>query len=157
MPTPKLQRIVDTIADRAAVITIANGYYTDIGAEVFRDRRPPQVQELPAMMIYLGERIGAETQSCRTRCDHTITVSGYVAVNETDSSEELGIQLLADIQKAIEIESDSTLSGELNGAAYGMVFASDEIYLPDTGEDVVGARVTYSIPHIRKYGDAEIA
>lgn len=154
MSAPKLTRIVNELAARAATILTGNGFYSDMGAQVFRDRRPPQTSELPCVLITLNERSAVENLTYRARCDQTVTVTGFRALD--GDSEPIGIEILADIQRAIET-SDETLGGLLMGAQYGLQYASDEIFLPDTGESVVAGQIVYSIPHIRRSGDPDIA
>ena len=156
MPAPKLQRILDTLGERLAAILITGGYYTDIGARVPRDRRPPEAPELPACLLYLGERAAEETQQERTKCTQSVTVEAFVDLGEADA-ETIGIQLLADVQRAMELPDDTSLGGELLSVRYGLTWESEEIYMPEMGANVVGVRVIYAMPHIRKLGDPEIA
>ena len=154
MSAPKLTRILNVLADRAAVITVANGYYADLGVTIHREQRLPQEAELPILVIALGERLAENTQNKRVRCSQSVTLTGFRSYDGTDA-ESIGIEILADIQRAIELE-DETLGGLLQGSVYGLAFQSDEIFMPDAGETVVGARVTYAVPHIRQSGDPEI-
>ncbi len=148
----KLQRIIDAVADRLAVINTGAGYYTDIGNSVFRNQRDPQENELPCCLVFFGER-AAETQQCENiRTAMTITVIGYT--ERLSDSEDQGTQILADIQRAVEL-ADDTLGGLLRGQ-FGLAFVSDEIFMPEVGANAAGARVTYSAPHVRIYGDPEI-
>ncbi len=151
-PKPKLQQIVDAIATRLESVAMEFGYYTNMGLKVHRDQRPPQADSLPCCMVYLETR-SAESQQCDAiRCTLLINVIGYA--ERIDPSEDLGIQMLADIQRAVELEDD-TLGGLLRGQ-FGLAFVSDEIFMPDVGVNAVGARVVYSAPHVRFYGDPEI-
>lgn len=156
MSAPKLQRILTAVGTRAASILTAGGYYSNCGATVRYTRREPNKEDLPCTHIWLSERTAEETQNKRSRATQTITVACFVPVVYGDDDEQIGIELLADIQRAIELE-DSTLGGLLQGSVYGLAWQADEIYQPDEGETVVGAAVTYAIPHIRKSGDPEIA
>lgn len=160
MASPKLLRILQAVASRVEQIQVSGGYYTDIGLDVRLDRREPNEHELPVSLVFVGERTKQDQRGNNARggtatCSQNITVIGYTALDSAQS-EEAGIQLLADIQRAVEGE-DSTLSSLLLESYYGLNFQSDAIFQPDTGENVVGARVTYGLPHIRKSGDPEIA
>lgn len=85
-------------------------------------------------------------------CDAVIVVEGYVK-READA-ETQGIQILGDIQRAVE-PGDKTLGGLLDPS--GMKFIGDEVLYPENSDSVVGGRVEYSIPHLRKPGDPENA
>lgn len=155
MSSPKLERILRAVAGRLEVIAQADGYYSDIGARVFLDRRPPRDQDLPCVLAYLGERTVDETGNRRARAAQTVTVAAFVR-DDGCGTESVAIGLLADIQRAVEIE-DFGLGGLLLSSQYGLTWQSDQILTPEPGENVVGAEVVYSIPHVRKSGDPEIA
>ena len=154
MPAPKLTRIIDAVAARLADIQVANGYYTDMGLRVILDFRAPQSEELPAVSVFLGERAAESNLGCDARVEMLINVIGYVA-KDGGQAYLLGDEILADIQRAMETE-DETLGGLLR-FQYGMAYAADEIFMPEVGADAVGARVSYTAPHVRKYGDPEIS
>lgn len=154
MSAPKLKRILDAVAARAATMLVAAGYYANLGEDVRLDRRWPPASEVPVTLVYLSERSAEETRAGRARCAQEITVAGFRALD--GDPEAIGIEILADIQRALEL-SDCTLGGLLQASANGLAFISDEIYLPEAGENAVGARVTYSVPHVRTMGDPEIA
>lgn len=158
MPGPKLTRILDTIAARAAAITVAGGFYSDIGARVLRDRREPPVHELPAVAVLLGARSAEVVNASAARASLSVDVIGYRTYTDEADIEALGVELLADIQRALELD-DTSLGGLVIAAppGYGFAWQSDEVYLPDPGENVIAARVTYAVPHIRKSGDPEIS
>lgn len=155
MSGPKLQRIIDAVADRLALVHSATGFYSDCGENVFRDRREPAEHCLPCFAVFFGERTATQTRNNRAACDLEINVFAYARAGEY-SAEQLGIELLADIQKAVEV-GDMSLGGlvrDRDGA--GLAFASEEIFLPEIGASAVGARVTYFAPNVRKAGDPEI-
>jgi hypothetical protein len=142
MPAPKRLRIVNAVAARAEAV-----------GRVYRDQREPQGPEVPCLMVWAGERTAEETKNKRSRCTFTVTVAGFRSLDAGDS-EVIGNEILADIAAAVELE-DETLGGLLR-EQNGLEFLSEEIYFPESGENVVGARVTYSAPHVRFYGDPEI-
>ena len=152
-PKPKLQRILDVIATRLESIAMEFDYFTNMGLKIWRDQRPPQADSLPCCMVYLETRTAESQQCAATRCTMLINVIGYA--ERIDPAEDLGIQMLADIQRAVELEDD-TLGGLLRGQ-FGLAFVSEEIFMPEVGANAVGARVTYSAPNVRLYGDPEIS
>jgi hypothetical protein len=143
MPAPKRLRIVDAIAVRAATI----------GDTIYRDRREPQADELPCLLIYSGDRIVDVNHNRRGRCEMTVTVAGYRRL-DSGESETIGNEILADIMTAVELE-DETLGG-LVLTNPGLSVATESIYLPETGDNVVAAEIVYSVPHVRVDGDPEI-
>lgn len=155
MSSPKLHRIIDTIAGRAATILVSGGFFEDLGLKVLRDRREPHRDELPCIIVYLNGRNADDVQNKRQRCSQAVTVAGYRKLEDGDETETIGIEILSDIQTAIEA-GDETLGGLLQGSQYGMTYQSDQIFMPETGETAVCGQVTYQIPHIRKSGDPEI-
>lgn len=153
MSSPKFTRIVQAVADRCLTITEENGYYTNIGARVLLDLRQPQADELPCIMVFAGQRTVQETLNCAARTDMEIIILGYV--ERIDQPLILGDQVQSDIQRAVELE-DETLGGLLRGQ-HGLAYASSEIFMPEVGANVVGARVTYSAPSVRLTGNPEIS
>lgn len=155
MSSPKLLRILQTVAARLQSITQLSGYYSDVGYNVRLDRHEPHDSDLPCVLVFLGERVREDHRADAAKCQQTLTVAAYVQADDR-ASEEVAVQLLADIQRAVELE-DATLGGLLQGTQYGLSWAGDEILQPSQGENVVGAQATYAMPHIRKTGDPEIA
>ena len=153
MSRPKLTRILQTVASRLQVISQDDGYYTDIGRSIRLDMREPQADDLPCCLVTMGERTLESNSGCTDRIDMEITVVGYMPL--IDQAYIQGDEILSDIQRAVELE-DSTLGGLLR-RQFGLAFLSSEIYMPEIGANAVGARVTYSAPHVRVTGDPEIA
>jgi hypothetical protein len=107
---------------------------------------------MPCVLVVLGERSAAETKTEAARVDMLITVLAYE--QRDNDSEAQGADLLADIQRAVET-GDMTLGGLVRDQ-YGLTWQGDEIFMPEAGQNAVGARVVYSAPHVRKLGDPEI-
>lgn len=156
MSSPKLQRIIDTIAARAATILVADGFYSDIGLNVLRDRREPHGDDMPCLVVFMNNRVASDVQNKRQKCAQTVTVAGYRVLADGEETETIGIEILSDIQTAVEA-GDEKLGNLLQGTQYGMTYESDQIFMPDMGGSAVCGQVTYAIPHIRKSGDPEIA
>lgn len=152
MPASKLIRIVDAVAARLATIRITAGFNSNIGRNVLRDRMEPGLEEMPCVLVVLGERSVSETRPEAAKADMFITVLAYE--QREDDSEAQGAALLADIQRAVET-GDMTLGGLVRDQ-YGLAWQGDEIFMPEAGQNAVGARVVYSAPHVRKLGDPEI-
>lgn len=153
MLRPKLTRILQAVAERLEVISQLNGYYTDIGRSIRLDMREPQAEDIPCCLVMMSERSLESNSGCTSRIDMQITVVGYTPL--IDQAYVHGDEILSDIQRAVELK-DTTLGGLLR-RQFGLAFLSSEIYMPEIGASAVGARVTYSAPHMRIAGDPEIA
>lgn len=153
MPAPKTLRILNAVAERLAVISQARGYYSDVGCDIRLDRREPNLEDLPCAQVFLSEGSIEDEQNRRHLVGQSLTVIVYDLANGRET-EVVGWQLVADIQSAIEGE-DVTLEGLLIGRRDSLAPESFEIILPESGVNAVAARITYAVPHIRKWGDPE--
>jgi len=154
MAQPKTLRILEAVADRLAVVSQAAGYFSEIGCDVRLDQREPNIEDLPCARVYLSEGVIDERQNDRQAVTQSVNVIAFDRV-DTREAEAVGWQLVADIQKAIELD-DNTIGGLLASAREGLAVQSFEVSLPETGANAVAARVTYAVSHIRKSGDPEI-
>lgn len=155
MSAPKLTRILEVIASRLEVVDQAAGYYSDIGTDVRLDRRPPDVSTLPCVLVYLEPAEVDRVTGNREQVALSITVEAFAHLKPGGHFEGQGVELLSDIQKAVEL-ADDTLGGLVSGANQGIRPASFETALPEQGVNAVSARITYAVPYIRKSGDPEI-
>lgn len=166
MSQPKSLRILDAVAARVEAIRESAGYYTNIGDDVRLDQRDPIDHELPVALVYFGERTLSQSRGRveqdelprggTATCTIPLTVVGFQEVGRGQSFEVLGHQMVADIQAAVE-GFDETLSGLVLKSGGGLAWQSDQTFMPEFGSNVVGAAVTYLVPHIRKSGDPERA
>lgn len=154
MSLPKSYRILQAVKARAAVIRKDAGYLTDIGQTIFLDSREPNISEMPCLMIFRSARTVSESKGQRQSCAMPISIIGYASLGGLDA-EAIGANILADIQRAMEIE-DADLDRLLLGSQGGLVFQGDDTIVPDSGVDAVAGEVQYDAPHIRKRGDPEI-
>lgn len=157
MPSPKLARIVDALVGRAQRIAQADGYRSDCGCTIVDSGRDPDAEQLPCIMISLGERtrtahVGSTQSRQHTQCDQLATITAYRALDHGEPAIYAGIDLLADIQQAFE-GADDALIGLITQIAGGLRFEGDRIFQPETGTNLVAAEVTYAIPHTRTSGD----
>lgn len=156
MSTTKLERILVEVRARLEVIDQAAGFYTDIGCDVRLDRIEPELDDAPLCSVFFGEGSVDEARNKRQRIGLSITVIGYSGLVIGVSPQTRGAQILADIARALELP-DRTLGGLLIDSENGLDLESFEIQTPESGVDIVAARATYAVPHVRKYGDPEIA
>ena len=145
-----LKDIVDEIAFRVSAIKVSAGYNTDIGKSIKRRPVVEKIEDAPVSGVYLYERQSALSSNGgkRTKTEPVIVVEG--AVSFTGEPLDAILEMMADIQKAVEIEPQD-LDGLLQGD--GLVWAGDEYIYPSETSNAVGVAVTYEIPHLRFYGD----
>lgn len=148
MNDPKLLRIVKEIQTRLETINGLDPYFTTIGNQVVRGRRQFNFDELPGTLLTLAPRELDESVENRAAMTASIYIEGY-AKRPSENPEDYAIYMITDIAQAIEQRDRSLGELVLNGIAW----ERDEIYYPDDAGDIVVARVEYSIPHIRWYGD----
>lgn len=152
MSTPKLQRILDAVADRLAGIKMGNGYFTDAGQQVVRGRHSLDGSRLPGCAAYVDARNVATAVERRATVDCTITVEVLGEYGDTEP-EVMACRFAADVQTAME-SGDRTLDGLLlDQRTLGLAWQSDEFIYPENQDHLVGVRVTYAMPHIRRPGD----
>lgn len=153
---PKLQRILAALSARLEGINTAAGYYTNAGQHVQRGMHTLDPRCLPGIAVYVTGRELTEAQQPSTRASCLITVEA-VSPYAGDHPEDMACMLAADIQTAVEA-ADRTLGGlVLTDAAGGLAWQSDEIIYPEASDPLVGVRVNYAVPHIRRPGDPENA
>ena len=143
----KLKNIMDEIASRLSNITVVNGYNTDAGETLVRGKT--KIRSLPGCGLYLNSRTANESQNKRQKVNSEIVIEAVAEF--TSDPETTAFNLLADIQKAIET-TDTDLNGMLQGHLY---WVSDQVIYPEADDKITGVQVTYSIPHIRVYGNAD--
>ena len=151
--SPKYSRIIEAVRQRVEQISPSNGFYTDIGRDIRLDMRTPQISDMPVSLVYAGGRTVESTMGCNSRVEMEINVIGYLELTG-EPFLTLGDYIQSDIQRAVEL-ADNSLGGLLR-RQYGLTFSDSEIFMPEIGASAVGARVTYSAPHIRITGDPEI-
>jgi|GEM_PF-6312965 len=149
MSDPKLLTIIKAIETRLLAIDASGLFNTDIGSTVVRGKRNFQSDELPACCCYLLPRTfeDAPAHGDRLKMDATVVVESHGATG--DHPEDTAILMMADIQRAIELE-DETLGGLVIGK---LQYQGDAISYPDDGGKHVSVQVQYAIPHMRHYGD----
>ena len=151
MSDPKLLTIIKAIETRLLAIDGSGLFHTDIGATVVRGKRNFQSDELPACCCYLLPRTFDEApgHADRLKVDSTIVIEAHGATGA--HPEDTAISMLADIQRAIELEDD-TLGGLVVGK---LQYQGDAISYPEDLGKHVSVQVLYSVPHVRFYGDPD--
>lgn len=98
---PVRQQIVDAIAVRMATITTANGYRTDVGANIFHWKAGPFLAgEVPGMDIrdndtFLDDTVGEQ--------EHTLDIN-LRCITSGDASPETIRSIVADVTEAVRVD-----------------------------------------------------
>lgn len=148
--------ILDFLA-RAAGITVANGYNTDIGANVLRARKKVDPDEVPVAVVIPGAE-KATAKYGELSCVMTMRVEGIVDFGASDPS-VVSEQILGDLKKcflAPENKLTSPVSGWSRSPDYidsiGYTGGGTEEY-PDDGQVTVGAYVSFEVSYTTKLND----
>ena len=139
--------IIQNFMARVAIITIANGYKTDCGANVERVRKNLDPSELPASVIWPGVE-KAEQSYGELTCTMSIRVEGIAKFGSANPS-VLSEKILADLKKCI-------LSGWIRSPDYidKIIYTgggTDEY--PDDGMISVGAFALFDVTYTQKLDD----
>lgn len=145
---PRILLILQALATRLAAISSAGGaYHTDIGATVRRGRK--RLTGVPACSIYLDGQTVTTAAPARAVVEARIAIEAYAAYGSTEP-EDVGCRMLEDIRVALET-TDRTLGGLLHRTDLGgLTWDDGEIVYPEEQDSIVGVRVIYTAPYIRK-------
>jgi len=139
----KRQAIIDALIARLQTIRITNGYYTELGANVFAYRTTPiQDDELPAANVTDGdESKGDQFTGNSPVLNRILDVSIDILLKEGDMSINAARRGIIDCEKAIGSDI------YFGGLAFYTDFISSNIVLDQKTNVVAGAklmiRVTY--------------
>lgn len=150
MAEPKLLTILKTLQTRLKEINGQGDFYHNLN-KIERAKRQFSEDELPAGVILFGGRdVERSVESARSKMNASVSIELYAEVNNREA-EDVAIELLADIQRAIELE-DTFLNGLLRSQ---LSFERESILYPEESGETVGVRVEYAIPHVRRYGNPD--
>lgn len=144
--------ILDETYNRLSVIQVVNGYNTDLGLNIRQGGDPETIitSGLPVVRAYIQRRDLDESSSSIKRA--TVEASLLIealSVYEDDPNAVLKL-IMEDLQKAVEVDPQD-YDGLIQGQ--GISWQSDDIYFPKESSNIVGVTITYSVPHLRFYGD----
>ncbi len=151
------EKIIRQIADRLAVITLANGYATDIGANVKRARKHLDESELPACVIHPQPET-PELKYGQSYQTMPVRIEGIVEYGDADPS-AVSEQILGDLIKAVTEQPGTETSpntGWVRSPQYDESIhykggGTDEY--PDEERLTVGAAVQIEVVYATKIGD----
>lgn len=133
--------MIDAVAEMVGRITIANGYYTDLGAVPRVLDRTQQVEPEQAFVIILAEAFETVDgkSSTRTLCSSVDLVLEYVVPRAPGfSSEQLAHRGRADLVRALATDLRGAPKGFSDIQVLGSAITSPE----EPGSDLVIAQVT---------------
>jgi hypothetical protein len=147
----KRQSLFDAVKTRAATITTANGYQTNIGQHVKEWQTTPlEAADLPAVCVSdsienaivpeAGENAGLYRRELEITFDAVLAESAQNAQSARKAIEDL-INMIA-------------VDPTWGGIARRTIPVSDQVMLDDTGTRIGGARVRVKIIHSRKPWEA---
>lgn len=142
MADSRRQQIVDAVKTRFQAITVAGGYETNIGNNVFEWRDIPSVMveenDMPCVLV--RDPRTEITQRVSKVQDHDLTIEAAV-VTATATIPVQVRKMIADIYKAIGV--DRTWGGK----ALDTLPVKDEMGVEHAGKRFGGATVTFTIRH----------
>lgn len=148
--------ILDFMA-RVAVITVANGYNTGIGAHVLRARKKIDADELPAIVVFPGIE-KAEHAYGETRCKMTMRVEGIAEFGSTDP-QIMSEKILADLKKCI-LQPYNALTSPVTGWSRSPDYIDSIVYTeggnedpPEDGQTTAGAFISLEVGYTTKLND----
>lgn len=148
--------ILDYLA-RAAVITVANGYNTGIGANVIRARKKLDPDELPGTVVIPGPE-KSEAKYGQNACKMIMRVEGIVDFGTSDPS-VVSEQILGDLKKCF-LDPANQLTSPVSGWSRSPDYIDSIVYTeggtqeyPDEGQVTVGAFVTFEVGYTTKLND----
>ena len=156
MSDPIALRIIEAMKARLEAITTTPGpgidpFHTDAGERVYLGRRTLDADEV-ALVIFSGLETGGDSSHPKLAAELAVHIEGQHPLANRDDGEQIGQRLIADIQRAAEIQGDRTLGG----LAFRFVkYTGRALAYPPDGAALVHVRVSYSIGYHREYGAPE--
>jgi hypothetical protein len=138
----KASDIALAIFNRASLISVANGYATDVGTNGFRGIKYLDPDSLPCFVL-VEEKTTSESRNVA----YCLTTTPYVleghATCSPDHPNDAAHAIIADFKRAI-FGSDLTFGYGVTDA----VFTGAEIDPRDEGRDLVAARIRFSLSFV---------
>ena len=99
-PVSRADAIAEAIRARLAVILTDNGYTADLGATVYRGRRPLKPEELPALVLVededeIGDQAGAHIVARLPFTVHAVSTCA------PDTESRIAHQMVADLKRCL--------------------------------------------------------
>ena len=146
MPDSRAYTIAKQFATWASDITVANGYSTDAGLNIFLGRRfiDAESDKFPCLSIlWAGEWVSGVDEQQRERAN--ITVTGFAKLPAQQNDNDLADALFQDIRNAIKLTIPLDYVDTISPSAF-------EILQPDADSQIVRASMTYAATYHESYG-----
>lgn len=140
--------IIRDIMARIAVITVANGYKTDCGANVERVRKTLEHSALPAAVVWPGSE-KAEQRYGETINTMSVRIEGIAAFGSENPS-VVSERILGDLKQCILSRTWARSPDYIDRIVYTGGGADE---YPDDGMVSVGASANFDITYTEKIGD----
>jgi len=156
MPLPISERSINKIISALSQITIANGYQTNAGENVFRSIRTIDQECLPAINVWEDGEEAEKADGSNTSMVITLTLSidGHVKINQSDTGKVIGL-LKSDIKKAIlknVVDNERSLMDE-EGKIGIVIYSRTDSSARQDGAATEAVSVKFNIRFTEKYGD----
>lgn len=143
------EKISKALETRLKTIRVSSGYSEDFGFNVNRAKRSYSDDELPAITLWLGsESVKNEYGNDKRTLIIDIELMNLISDAETLTNDALANKLIADIQKCM-----GTYDQSLMDLIEGVQETSTEPIYPDSGSEIITARITYEIKYLTVKGD----
>lgn len=144
------QRIIEALAQRVKMITVANGFATDAGLTVFLGEEPqlgPDDPDVALALVVNDSEVGRQLQQTMV----LLPVEIQALAKADITAPLLAIEsVIGDVKKAVELE-DLTLGNQCKQLTRGPVRPLDR----ESGMSVVGAGVEYRVLYGETWGNPE--
>jgi hypothetical protein len=134
----KASTIAQTLATIIGTIRTANGYATDIGAQVFRGKRKLDESDPPCSTIFEGEDMEQAQQGPAVRLRQRYVVEG-VSTCDPDNPNDAAHAIIADIKKAV------WRNDEPFGVGVEVRYAGRSIGTREVGSTLIAAAIELEI------------
>jgi hypothetical protein len=149
----KRQRIVDAVKARFALISVANGYQTDIGLKQTEwnpgpKGADPEADELPGHDVRDEvETTNVENKNSGT-FDRELEIVVIAEVREADATATVARRALEDMIKAVGVDQT------WGGLARRTLPVEDDINVDELGQQVGAARLRFKVEYSRRPWEA---
>ncbi len=144
----KLERIIDDIAQRLALITIANGYKTDAGTNVIKEMDVLIEGEQYYLNVALGDDNTENQLSANMRLNQPFIIQAYSETPIASNVPERH-KLLSDIKKCLLTYKKTC--NEISNISY----STKEMVIRQGSEKYAQVNVLFNVQYLERKGDPD--
>lgn len=137
----KAKTLAQRVADRVALVTVANGYLTDIGLRVLRGRLALDESFLPCAVVVEGDDSIEDQTEIKAKVAQAFIVEGH-AECDPDNPNDTAHDIVADLKRAI-FDGDRTFEGFVPGPK-GLRYNGKNFGTRPDGTNVVAASIQFT-------------